>query len=47
MTTHTHDTAKETFVSIEFEDVRDEKHDSENDVDIVVQLLNTVFINLL
>ena len=38
-TKQTHDTAKESLVCIELEDVRDEKHNSENDVDIVVQFL--------
>ena len=39
VTTHTHDTAKDAFVCIEFEDMRGEKYESENDIDTVVQLL--------
>ena len=38
-TKQTHDTTRESLVCIEFEDVRDEKHNSENDVEIVVQFL--------
>ena len=37
--THTHETEKYSFLCIEFEDMGDEKYNSENDVDIVVQVL--------